>query len=82
MAVYTDVSDEELGAFIDRFNIGTLLSYKGIAEGVENSNYLVHTETGYYILTLYEKRVNPDDLPFFLGLMQHLAGKGSTALPR
>ncbi len=76
MAVYTDVSDEELGAFIDRFNIGTLLSYKGIAEGVENSNYLVHTETGYYILTLYEKRVNPDDLPFFLGLMQHLAGKG------
>ncbi len=75
MAVYTDVSDEELGAFIDRFNIGNLLSYKGIAEGVENSNYLVHTETGYYILTLYEKRVNPDDLPFFLGLMQHLAGK-------
>ncbi|WP_109315686.1 homoserine kinase [Pseudovibrio ascidiaceicola] len=75
MAVYTDVSDEELGAFIDRFNIGNLLSYKGIAEGVENSNYLVHTETGYYILTLYEKRVNPDDLPFFLGLMQHLAAK-------
>ncbi|KZK94118.1 MULTISPECIES: homoserine kinase [unclassified Pseudovibrio] len=76
MAVYTDVSDEELGAFIDRFNIGNLLSYKGIAEGVENSNYLVHTETGYYILTLYEKRVNPDDLPFFLGLMQHLASNG------
>ncbi|KZL14063.1 homoserine kinase [Pseudovibrio sp. Ad26] len=76
MAVYTDVSDEELGAFIDRFNIGNLLSYKGIAEGVENSNYLVHTETGYYILTLYEKRVNPDDLPFFLGLMQHLANNG------
>ncbi|GHB21870.1 homoserine kinase [Pseudovibrio japonicus] len=76
MAVYTDVSDEELGAFIDRFDIGNLLSYKGIAEGVENSNYLVHTETGHYILTLYEKRVNPDDLPFFLGLMQHLAAKG------
>ncbi len=67
MAVYTDVSDEELGAFIDRFDIGNLLSYKGIAEGVENSNYLVHTETGHYILTLYEKRVDPDDLPFFLG---------------
>ncbi|KZL18772.1 Homoserine kinase [Pseudovibrio axinellae] len=76
MAVYTDVSDEELGAFIDRFNIGNLLSYKGIAEGVENSNYLVHTQTGYYILTLYEKRVDPEDLPFFLGLMQHLAAKG------
>ncbi len=76
MAVYTDVSDEELGAFIDRFDIGNLLSYKGIAEGVENSNYLVHTETGHYILTLYEKRVDPDDLPFFLGLMQHLAAKG------
>lgn len=78
MAVYTDVSDEELDAFIDRFNIGKLLSYKGIAEGVENTNYLVHTETGYYILTLYEKRVNPDDLPFFLGLMQHLAATGMT----
>ncbi|WP_068080908.1 homoserine kinase [Polycladidibacter stylochi] len=76
MAVYTDVTDEELSAFIADYNIGALLSFKGIAEGVENSNYLVHTEQGNFILTLYEKRVNPQDLPFFLGLMQHLAKGG------
>lgn len=76
MAVYTEVTDEELGAFIDRYSIGQLLSYKGIAEGVENSNYLVHTESGFYILTLYEKRVDPADLPFFLDLKKHLASKG------
>ena len=76
MAVYTEVSDEELEAFIDSYDIGALLSYKGIAEGVENSNFLIHTETGSYILTLYEKRVNPNDLPFFLGLMEHLSERG------
>ncbi len=76
MAVYTEVADEELAAFIDTYNIGKLLSFKGIAEGVENSNFLVHTESGYYILTLYEKRVDPNDLPFFLNLLQHLARKG------
>lgn len=76
MAVYTEVTDEELGAFIDRYSIGQLLSYKGIAEGVENSNYLVHTESGFYILTLYEKRVDPADLPFFLDLKKHLASRG------
>ncbi len=76
MAVYTDVADEELASFVARYDIGAVLSCKGIAEGVENSNYLIHTQTGYYILTLYEKRVNPDDLPFFLGLMDHLAHKG------
>lgn len=76
MAVYTEVSDEELAAFIDTYDIGRLLSYKGIAEGVENSNYLVHTDQGSFILTLYEKRVDPADLPFFLGLMQHLAANG------
>jgi homoserine kinase type II len=63
MAVYTDVSDEELEAFIGSYDIGALTSFKGIAEGVENSNYLVHTEVGPYILTLYEKRVQPQDLP-------------------
>ena len=57
MAVYTDVSDEELDAFIASYDIGALTSFKGIAEGVENSNYLVHTDSGRYILTLYEKRV-------------------------
>ena len=76
MAVYTEVSDEELAAFITDFDIGPVVSCKGIAEGVENSNYLVHTAAGRYILTLYEKRVAPSDLPFFLGLMEHLAKHG------
>ena len=74
MAVYTDISDEELEAFVAGYDIGSILSCKGIAEGVENSNYFLHMEAGTYILTLYEKRVNPADLPFFIGLMQHLAG--------
>ena len=78
MAVYTDVTAEELGAFLAGYDLGELLSYKGIAEGVENSNFLVHTTTGNYILTLYEKRVAAKDLPFFLGLMQHLASRGIT----
>ncbi|MCU4179102.1 homoserine kinase [Bosea sp. BH3] len=76
MAVYTEVPDDEMAAFVARYGIGDLLSAKGIAEGVENSNFLIHTTQGTYILTLYEKRVNPDDLPFFLGLMQHLATRG------
>ncbi|MGO4712479.1 homoserine kinase [Bradyrhizobium sp. 2TAF24] len=76
MAVYTDVSAEELAEFLSRYDIGDLLSYKGIAEGVENSNFLLHTSRGYFILTLYEKRVDARDLPFFLGLMTHLAGHG------
>ncbi len=76
MAVYTEVSDEELASFIAEFDIDPVVSCKGIAEGVENSNYLVHTRAGRYILTLYEKRVAPDDLPFFLGLMKHLAARG------
>ena len=75
MAVYTDVSDEELEAFISSYAIGALTSFKGIAERVENSNYLVHTEGGPYILTLYEKRVSPEDLPYFLALMEHLAAR-------
>lgn len=76
MAVYTDVSGEDLAAFLADYDLGAMLSLKGIAEGVENSNYLLHTETGYFILTLYEKRVAESDLPFFIGLMQHLAGRG------
>lgn len=75
MAVYTEVSDEELDQFAADYEIGGVLSCKGIAEGVENSNYLLHTETGHYILTLYERRVDPADLPYFLGLMEHLAAK-------
>jgi homoserine kinase type II len=78
MAVYTDVPAEELALFLCDYELGELLAYKGIAEGVENSNFLVHTGRGYFILTLYEKRVAPGDLPFFLGLMEHLANKGLT----
>ena len=76
MAVYTDVAAEELAEFLSGYAIGELLSYKGIAEGVENSNFLLHTTSGYFFLTLYEKRVALGDLPFFLGLMAHLAGHG------
>jgi homoserine kinase type II len=78
MAVYTEVSEEELDAFVAGYDIGGVLSLKGIAEGVENSNYLLHTERGFYILTLYEKRVDEAELPFFLGLLEHLAVKGVT----
>jgi homoserine kinase type II len=78
MAVYTDVAAEDLAAFLNDYDIGELLSYKGIAEGVENSNFLVHTSRGSFILTLYEKRVAAADLPFFLGLMEHLASRGIT----
>jgi homoserine kinase type II len=78
VAVYTDVVAEELGVFLADYDIGELLAYKGIAEGVENSNFLVHTSRGYFILTLYEKRVAAKDLPFFLGLMEHLHSRGIT----
>src|SRR5581483_3510404 len=75
MAVYTDVAADELVDFLGQYDLGELLSYKGIAEGVENSNFLLHTSGGSYILTLYEKRVARNDLPFFLGLMTHLASR-------
>jgi homoserine kinase type II len=82
MAVYTDVTDEALFAFLADYELGEVLSFKGIAEGVENSNFLLHCGAGRFILTLYEKRVNPKDLPFFIGLMEHLAAKGlSCPLP-
>src|SRR5262249_17146996 len=76
VAVYTDVAAEDLDSFLAGYDLGELLAYKGIAEGVENSNFLLHTGRGYFILTLYEKRVPPDDLPFFLGLMEHLSARG------
>ncbi|WP_114395071.1 homoserine kinase [Oleisolibacter albus] len=78
MAVYTEVSDEDVRNFVAQYDLGAVLSCKGIAEGVENSNYLLVTEHGPYILTLYEKRVDPVELPFFLGLMGHLAAHGVT----
>ncbi|CAM5477441.1 Homoserine kinase OS=Afipia felis OX=1035 GN=thrB PE=3 SV=1 [Afipia felis] len=76
MAVYTDVAADELAGFLSGYDLGELLSYKGIAEGVENSNFLLHTTRGYFFLTLYEKRVAKSDLPFFLNLMGHLAARG------
>jgi len=78
MAVYTDVTADDLNDFLACYDIGTLLSYKGIAEGVENSNFLVHTSGGNFILTLYDKRVAEKDLPFFPALMEHLAARGIT----
>ena len=76
MAVYTEIGDDDLRAFIAAYDLGAVLSCKGIAEGVENSNYLLGTERGAFILTLYEKRVAPGDLPFFIALMDHLARHG------
>jgi len=76
MAVYTEVGDTELEAFLAEYDIGEADALKGVAEGVENSNYLLTTSKGQYFLTLYEKRVDPRDLPFFLGLMDHLSARG------
>lgn len=82
MAVYTEVGDADLEEFLQAYDLGPLLSFKGIAEGVENSNFLLRTERGNFILTIYEKRVAARDLPFFLGLMEHLARRGiSCPLP-
>jgi homoserine kinase type II len=76
MAVYTEVTDEALAAFLADYDLGSLVAFRGIAEGVENSNFSLRTSAGDYILTLYEKRVDPADLPWFLGLMEHLAQRG------
>lgn len=76
MAVYTHVPAEALAAFLDRYDVGSLLAAKGIAEGVENSNYLVDTTRGRFFLTLYEKRVDAAELPYFLALMNHLSSNG------
>ena len=78
MAVYTEVGDEALAAFLADFDLGSIVAFRGIAEGVENSNFSLRTTAGDYILTLYEKRVDPADLPWFLGLMEHLATRGIT----
>ena len=76
MAVYTDIRDDQLEAFLGQYEIGGLHSFQGIAEGVENSNFMLSTDAGRFILTLYEKRVDPADLPFFIALMNHLADRG------
>ena len=79
MAVYTDVDDKALSAFLSAYDLGEAIAFKGIAEGVENSNFLLETPKGRFILTLFEKRVNADDLPYFMGVMDHLAEKGFPA---
>ena len=76
MAVYTDITDQELEGFLADFDVGRAIAFKGIAEGVENSNFMLETSAGRYILTVYERRVKSEDLPFFLGLMQWLASRG------
>ena len=76
MAVYTDITDDELAELLADFDLGAAVAFKGIAEGVENSNFLLETETGRFILTVYEKRVREAELPFFLGLMLWLAQHG------
>lgn len=82
MAVYTSVSADQIVDFIKDYDVGEMVSFKGIAEGTENSNYILKTTKASYILTLFEKRVQATDLPFFLGLMDHLAHKGiSCATP-
>ncbi len=78
MAVYTEVSDEAVAGFLSGYDIGSVVAFRGIAEGVENSNYSLRTTGGEFILTLYEKRVDPAELPWFLGLMQHLSERGIT----
>lgn len=75
MAVYTDITDEELREILTRYDLGRPLAFKGVAEGVENSNFLLDTETGHYFLTIYEKRVARADLPYFMGLTEHLAAR-------
>lgn len=82
MAVYTSVSDEQLAGFLSEYELGEAVAFKGIAEGVENSNYYLETTTGRFILTLFEKRAHPEDLPYFIALKQHLAANGfSCPLP-
>ncbi|HCX14542.1 MAG TPA: homoserine kinase [Rhodospirillaceae bacterium] len=76
MAVYTEVSDEDLKTLATAYDFGEIISCKGISEGIENSNYLLQTSQDSFILTLYERRVNPNDLPFFMSLMDHYAKNG------
>jgi homoserine kinase type II len=79
MAVYTDIDDAALAAFLGEYDLGPATAFKGIAEGVQNSNFLLETQKGRYILTVFEKQVGREDLPFFMGMMGHLADKGFPA---
>ena len=72
MAVYTKLTENKLKDFFSKYNLGKVISFSGIKEGIENTNYLVKTENNNFILTIYEKRVSSEDLPFFMGLMKNL----------
>ena len=75
MAVYTHLGAEELARLVAQYDVGELVSFKGIAEGVSNSNWLVETTGGRFILTMYERRIDTAELPFFLGLLDHLSAR-------
>jgi homoserine kinase type II len=81
VAVYTHLAAEDLAALIAEYDVGELVSAKGIAEGISNSNWLIETSAGRFILTMYERRIDTRDLPFFLGLLDHLSARGC-AVPR
>src|ERR1700710_858869 len=81
MAVYTDISDAELEGFLAEFDLGAPLAFKGIAEGGSNSNFLLETERGRFILPVYEARTHEGDLPFFLSLLCWLAERGYPCAP-
>ncbi len=76
MAVYTHLGAEDLARLMEHYDVGRLVSFKGIAEGVSNSNWLLETTRGRFILTMYERRIETADLPFFLGLLDHLSASG------
>ncbi len=76
MAVYTDIDDVTLSALLDAYDLGPPLAFKGIAEGVQNSNFLLETPKGRFILTVFEERTQKEHLPFFMGMMGHLASEG------
>ena len=80
MAVYTKLEKEEIDNFFSKYNLGKIYDYHGIKEGIENTNYLIKSEKGKFILTLYEKRVDTSDLPFFMGLMRNLLTQNSSVL--
>jgi homoserine kinase type II len=73
MAVYTKLEHQEVRQFLEQYNINNFKDYKGITEGVENTNYLIKTSEQDYILTIYEKRVDENDLPFFIKLLSYLS---------
>jgi len=79
MAVFTHVSPADLDKFLHAYDLGPAKSYRGVEQGVENTNYVVDTERGRFILTLFEQRTNEADLPFFAAAMAHFAGRGVPA---